>query len=116
MSLPEAVLWNELKGAKLGQSFRKQHPLGPYVADFYCSPAKLVIEVDGEAHDHVDRLVRDNARDDFIRSRGYRLLRIPAREILTNMDGVLRHIAAQIASPLHRASAVPLPAGGEDLK
>jgi very-short-patch-repair endonuclease len=51
LSLPEVILWNPIKARKLdGLHFRKQHPVGPYVLDFYCHDLKLAVEVDGEGH------------------------------------------------------------------
>ena len=82
MSLPEVLLWQRLSGSPSGVSFRKQHPIDPYVPDFYCSAARLVIEVDGEAHDLGDRPHRDKMRDAFLEERGYQVLRIPAEQVL----------------------------------
>src|SRR3546814_11675317 len=63
LSLPEILIWQRVKSAQTGLKFRKQHPIGPYVADFYCSRAHLVVEVDGEAHERGDRHGRDERRD-----------------------------------------------------
>ena len=63
MSLPEVLLWQQLKGKATGRKWRKQHPAGPYSLDFYCDGAKLCVEVDGEAHDRGDRPAKDAARD-----------------------------------------------------
>ncbi|MEZ5693883.1 MAG: DUF559 domain-containing protein [Altererythrobacter sp.] len=92
MSLPEVLLWRELKGADL--KFRKQHPVGPFVVDFYCAAAKLAIEVDGLAHDMGNRPERDIERDQFIRERGIEVLRIPASEVLGNPNAVAEGIVA----------------------
>ncbi len=115
MSLPEVLLWEQLRAAKQGMKFRRQHPIGPYIADFYCSAAKLVIEIDGEAHDQGDRPERDIVRDAVMRNAGYAVLRISAADVLKNMEDVILTIRAAAESPLHRASTVPLPASGEDL-
>jgi very-short-patch-repair endonuclease len=116
MSLPEVLLWQRLLGSPGGVSFRKQHPIDPYVVDFYCSGSKLVIEVEGEAHDRGDRPQRDEARAAFLRERGYRLLRIAAKEVLQDPDSVAAAIVALAADPLHRpaAPAGPPPRPGED--
>jgi very-short-patch-repair endonuclease len=116
MSLPEALLWQRLRGSPGGVSFRKQHPIDPYVADFYCSQSKLVVEIDGEAHDRGDRPERDEARDEFLRSRGYRLLRITAADVLKDADAVATSIVGAATDPLHhRASrGGPPPRPGED--
>jgi very-short-patch-repair endonuclease len=117
MSLPEVLLWNQLRGKRLGFKVRSQHPIGPYVVDFYVSACRFVIEVDGEAHDRGDRPCRDQQRDAYLTGRGYRLLRIPAVEVLRNMEGVIEGIAAEASRPLHHQAALdgPPPRAGEDL-
>jgi len=115
MSLPEVLLWQELRGGKIGAKFRRQHPIGPYVADLYCPSAKLIIEIDGEAHNRGVRPERDVTRDDYLMNAGYRVLHIAATDVMKNLEAVVQTISAETGSPLHRASAVPLPASGEDL-
>jgi very-short-patch-repair endonuclease len=115
MSLPEVLLWQRLKGSPQGISFRKQHPIGPYRADFYCAAARLVIEVDGIAHDMGDRPARDDARTKALQMKGCDVLRIPAADVLRDPDAVAASIVAAASRPLHRPSGtVPLPASGED--
>lgn len=82
MSLPEVLLWRELKSSDL--KFRKQHPIGPFIADFYCAAAKLALEVDGIAHEMGQRPQKDAARDRFIRARNIDIVRIPAKDILVS--------------------------------
>jgi very-short-patch-repair endonuclease len=115
MTLPEVLLWEHLRANKIGAKFRRQHPIGAYVADFYCASSKLVIEIDGETHDRGDRPQRDEARDTMMQGAGYQVLRVAAVDVLRNMDSVLQTICAAVDCPLHRASTVPLPAGGEEL-
>jgi very-short-patch-repair endonuclease len=69
-----------------GPRFRRQHPIGPYVADFYCSEARLVIEVDGADHSEDRQIVHDQRRDAYMRGLGYEVLRIPANEIMRDAD------------------------------
>jgi len=109
-------LWQRLRGSPEGIAFRKQHPIDPYVADFYCSTARLVIEIDGEAHDRGSRPQRDQVRDAFLREKGYRVLRIAAGEILNDPDGVAASIVGYAANPLHHRAARggPPPRAGED--
>ena len=114
MSLPEVLLWQRLKGSPQGVSFRKQHPIDPYIVDFYCAAARLVIEVDGEVHVMGDRPGRDEVREQILRGAGYRMVRIAAKDILADADGVADGILALAAPPLHHASLVPLPASGEE--
>ena len=101
MSLPEVLLWQRLKGSPQGLAFRKQHPIGAYRADFYCAAARLVIEVDGSAHDMGDRPQRDIGRTDWLEGAGYRVLRIMAAEVLKNADEAAQSVVAFAASPLH---------------
>jgi very-short-patch-repair endonuclease len=116
MSLPEVLLWQRFKGAALGVSFRKQHPIGPYRADFYCASARLVVEIDGIAHDMGDRPARDERREQVLMERGYRLLRIPATDVLRDPDAIAAAIVALASSPLHHSPAAsgPPPRAGED--
>ena len=95
MTLPEVLLWQKLRGRGLdGLRFRRQHPLGPFIVDFYCDEAKLAVEVDGATHDAADRPDRDVRRGRWLTGLGVRTLRINAREVLQNMDDVLRSIWA----------------------
>lgn len=94
LSLPEVLLWLELRKRPAGLRFRKQHPAGVYVLDFFCPQHSLAVEVDGEAHERGDRPERDLARDAWLTSEGVRVLRISASEVLGNMEGVVRHIVA----------------------
>ena len=94
MSLPEVLLWIQLKQRPSGFKFRKLHPCGEFVADFYCDSAKLVIEVDGISHDMGDQPEFDAARDAWFLSQGIVTLRIQAVHILKNMDEVIETILA----------------------
>jgi very-short-patch-repair endonuclease len=80
-SLPEALLWRELRQTE-DLKFRRQHPAGPYVIDFYCPAAKTCIEIDGIAHDMGDRPERDEARTVWLEAQGYRVVRIAAKDVL----------------------------------
>jgi len=95
MSLPERLLWRELRKRPEGLKFRPQHPAGEYTADFYCHKARLVIEIDGEAHDRGDRPQRDADRDEWLSAHDLRIMRIPAREVLSDLDAVIRGIVHQ---------------------
>ena len=97
MSLPEVLLWQALRGAdKQGLRFRRQHPIGPYVLDFYMPAAKLAVEVDGAAHDLAVRVAHDEARDGWLAERGIRTMRVNAADILDarRREDVLATIAA----------------------
>src|SRR5581483_12302097 len=83
LSLPEVLLWKALKGGAIDRlQFRKQHPIGPYVLDFYCHAVKLAVEVDGASHGFGDRPGRDGQRDAWLAERGIRTLRLPASLVL----------------------------------
>ncbi|HEV2568488.1 endonuclease domain-containing protein [Sphingomonas sp.] len=140
MSLPEVLLWQRLKGSPQGIAFRKQHPTGPYRADFYCAAAKRVVEVDGLAHDMGDRPARGEQRTAWLETRGYHVLRVLASDVLRDPDEAATSLIAyaksspftgrgtgvaggggapptphQMYTPLHRSSGtVPLPINGED--
>jgi very-short-patch-repair endonuclease len=113
MSLPEVLLWRELRQRPRGLKFRRQHPAGRFILDFVCLEARLAIEIDGEAHDRGGVPAHDIARDEWLLGQGFRTLRIPAREVLHDLDGVIRYLDAQ-CQPLHRSSSGPPPRSGED--
>ena len=94
MTPPEIGLWLALRRNEAGLRFRKQHAVDDYVLDFYCAPARLAVEVDGEAHNRGDRPTRDTVRDAWLVSQGLRVLRYPAIDILSNLDDVVRQIVA----------------------
>jgi very-short-patch-repair endonuclease len=84
MSLPERLLWRQLRGSPQGVKFRKQHPVGRYVIDFYCASAKTGLEVDGIAHDMGNQPERDEARTEWLAARGIKIVRIQATDVLAN--------------------------------
>ena len=107
---PELLLWARLKKCPL--KFRRQHPIGPYVLDFYFAPGKLAIEVDGEVHGLAERMRRDMQRDDWLGTNGVRVLRIPSREILANPDAVadsIISICTHREGPLHHSASLSGP-------
>ena len=88
----EHRLWSRLRGRQLeGFKFRRQHSIGPFVADFFCLEAKLVVELDGSQH--ADQLEQDERRTEYIRDAGYAVLRIWNREVISEIDAVLQRIA-----------------------
>ncbi|MCA1934169.1 MAG: DUF559 domain-containing protein [Asticcacaulis sp.] len=89
MSPPEVRLWVRLRSRAEGNlSFRRQHPIGPYVLDFYCAAARLAIEVDGIEHTFDSRRIRDAKRDAWLLAQGIYTQRIPAFEIMADADEV----------------------------
>jgi very-short-patch-repair endonuclease len=118
MSLPEVLLWVELQKRPGGHKFRKQVPQHPYTLDFACLKARLAIEVDGEGHDRGDQPKKDQVRDAVLQERGFRTLRIPAYEVLHNMEGCIIGIVAacgEVGPLRHALTRVPPPRSGEDL-
>ena len=103
LSLPEQLLWVRLRGADV--RFRRQHPVGPYVLDFYCPSAKLAIEVDGFAHDTGDRPRRDDVRTGRLNEKGIEVLRIAAKDVLADPDAFADGLLRLCAQPLHHPAA-----------
>ncbi len=92
---PEWLLWNQLSGKKIdGVKFRRQQPLGPYVADFVCLEKKLVIELDGGQHGQPDAKRRDEQREEWLQKEGFRVLRFWNNEVTENLEGVVESIRA----------------------
>ena len=83
----------------VGPTFRRQHPIGPYIADFYCSAAKLVIEIDGADHTEDRAIERDLRRDEYMARLGYRVVRIPARDVLRAVDDVVQGLVEAALAP-----------------
>ncbi len=107
MSLPEVLLWQALRKRPAGLKFRHEHATGEYSLDFYCGDARLAIEVDGEGHEFGDRLARDARRDAWLSRFGIATLRVPAAEVLYDLDAVVRGIVSEARSrlPLHHPAA-----------
>ena len=118
MSLPEVLLWQELRKRPGGLKFRRQFPIGQITVDFACLERRLIIEVDGEGHSCGDQRRRDAGRDVLLRREGFRIMRIAARDVLKDMDAVLRYIVASCSElgPLHQPAAGPPPRSGEELR
>jgi very-short-patch-repair endonuclease len=109
----EVILWVNLrKRAMRGARFRRQHPIGPYIADFACISSKLVVEVDGATHATPEELAYDARRTKYLESEGWTVIRVNNLDVYENMDGVWLAIAAQLAPPSR--SARHLPTHGED--
>ncbi|KQR83045.1 endonuclease domain-containing protein [Sphingomonas sp. Leaf343] len=111
MTLPEVVLWQVLRDHPGGLRFRRQHPAGAYVLDFYCAAARLAIEVDGEVHARGNMPERDAVRDAILAKHDIATLRVPARDVLEDMDAVMRQIVSHAGArlPLRHADGVPPP-------
>jgi very-short-patch-repair endonuclease len=89
---PEQLLWNALRNEQIGGlKFRRQHPIGPYVVDFYCHGAGLVVEVDGMSHD--GKMPQDAERTKYLEGRRLRVLRVTNDDVMGDLDAVVREIA-----------------------
>ena len=98
MTNAEAMLWRLLRGSQVdGLKFRRQVPLGPYIADFLCFQYRLIVELDGPPHDGDERRSRDIARDEWLRAQGYRVVRFPNDLVIGGGDVVVDRIRTAIA-------------------
>ena len=89
----ERLMWSLLRDRRLaGFKFRRQHPVEPYILDFYCHEGNLAVELDGGQHNEPDERARDSKRTAFLKDRGIRVLRFWNHEVLTNTEGVLQSI------------------------
>jgi very-short-patch-repair endonuclease len=99
MTRAEQMLWWELRRLReLGTHFRRQAPFGPYVVDFLCHGARLVIEVDGGVHDALGRQDEDAERQAWIESRGYKVIRFKNAQVQQDLGAVVRSIAVEMRS------------------
>lgn len=104
MTFPERLLWSKLRDHRLGGlKFRRQHPIGPYVADYYCHEVSLVIELDGRSH--IGHEAEDRQRQDYLEREGFRVLRFSNDKVIYNLAGVLKAVA--------EACGVVLPPAGD---
>jgi len=94
---PERILWRYLRDRRLcGVKFRRQHPIGPYIADFCCSECGLVIELDGVSHEYTGE--HDTTRQKQLEAQGFRILRLPNERVLKDIRGVLDAIVSCLPS------------------
>ena len=93
LSPPAARLWRQLKALRAeGLQFRREHPFAGYYLDFVCLSRRLVVEVDGEHHGLPDQARHDARRDSVLSREGFLVVRYAARDVMTNLDGVLAGI------------------------
>jgi very-short-patch-repair endonuclease len=124
MTPPEIALWQALRKRPGNYKFRRQHPAGIYVLDFFCTKARLAIEVDGKAHDSAAVITKNAARSRFLREQGIATTRIPAKLVLEDIEGVVQRVVqicderleGMTGSPLHQTVSGPPPLAGEDAK
>lgn len=89
---PEQLLWTALRNGQIGGlKFRRQHPIGPYVVDFFCHSIGLAVEVDGMSHD--DKNLQDAEKTKYLEEQGLRMLRVTNGDVMHDLDAVAREIA-----------------------
>jgi very-short-patch-repair endonuclease len=100
MTAAESMLWRSLRNRGIAAKFRRQVPLGPYVADFACVSARLIVELDGPPHDVPERRALDRCRDAWLAEQGWRVLRISNDIAIGGGDIVIDRIKAALAPHL----------------
>jgi cyclase len=96
MTEAEKVLWMHLRAGVHGLKIRRQHPIGVYIADFYCHKVRLIIEVDGLIHDNPEMKDYDQKREQDLNSLGYSILRFANKEIFNDIENVLKMIKTKV--------------------
>ena len=100
MTDAEKFLWQFLKGGIKGLKFRRQHPLGLYVADFYCHKIKLIIELDGNVH-HLENIKEyDKVRQQSLEREGFHVIRFSNYQVMKEIESVLKIIEEQVQNLL----------------
>ena len=98
MSKSESLLWENLRKTFKSYNFRRQHPIGDYIADFICLPMRLVIEVDGGYHESLTQKQEDQWRTDFLESKGYRVIRFTNEEVDDKVGYVIHRIKEELVN------------------
>jgi very-short-patch-repair endonuclease len=112
MTRQEVKLWQRLRDLRsIGRHFRRQSPLIPFIVDFECRRARIIVEVDGHQHGFDESRKRDAARDRALTERGCRILRFSNGEADRELNGVMEAICLALASPHPAASPPPSPGG-----
>jgi very-short-patch-repair endonuclease len=96
MTESEKVLWNALRDNIQGYRFRRQQAIGQYIADFVCLPAQLVIEVDGGYHQSPEQQEMDNIRTNYLKEKGFHVVRFSNEEVNANIKGVIKIIKDEL--------------------
>ena len=107
LTLPEAMLWQLLRTSPNGHKFRKQHPAGPYILDFFCARANLAVEIDGIAHNMGDNPAHDEQRDAWLCANRIHALRISARDALDSAETVAQSVVDIVESRLKAFGKAP---------
>jgi len=102
MTDAEKILWMHLKPGIQNLKFRRQHPIGPYVADFFCHKLKLIIEIDGSIHDLKETKIHDEEREKFLTESGYSVIRFSNRQVHSEIEFILYKINSMIEAELQK--------------
>ena len=87
----EQLLWQALRNRRVnGLKFRRQHPIGPYITDFFCAEKKMIIEVDGDYHLYTAE--KDKQRQDWLESKGFKVVRFWNKDVLQDLEAVVKYI------------------------
>ena len=115
MTRAENLLWRYLKAHHVdAHAFRRQTPIRPFIVDFVCRSAKLIVEIDGVSHDSAQRQEHDRRRDDWFASQGYVVLRFSDEQVLKNSEGVIEVIREMASTRLKKTPpSLPSPTRGE---
>ena len=113
MTDAETKIWQRLRAHRFqGLSFRRQLPVGPYIVDFVCLEARLIIEIDGGQH-AADQATYDAKRDAWLQREDFRILRFWNNDVLKNLRGVLERIAEAVQEPPPPSLTLPRKGGGD---
>jgi len=96
MTLPEKKLWEYLKNKPHGFRFRRQHPIGRYVLDFYCHKKRISIEIDGKNHNQLDQIANDVERTGYLNLLGINEIRFKNEEVLHDIDKIKLNIKNEL--------------------
>jgi very-short-patch-repair endonuclease len=96
----ETIMWKCLRSRNLnGFKFRRQHPIAHFIADFFCLECNLVVEIDGDYHNEREQKEYDEGRTYVLRELGINVIRFTNREVLANINFVLKEISSHLKSP-----------------
>ena len=108
MTGTELRIWIRIRGRRMdGWKFRRQHPIGPFVVDFYCPAARLVVEVDGPIHEFEENWAYDMRRQAWLENKGYRVLRIPHHWIDEDIESATETIRVTLDEQAARGCQAP---------
>lgn len=93
----EEKIWFELRNNKLGAKFKRQHSIGGYIADFFCSKLNMIVEIDGEIHNHADNMENDRVRDIFLKEMNFKVIRFTNAQVDSDLGAVIEEISRNLS-------------------